>query len=234
MKPKIVIACAALAATGLVAASAQAAPQTYRYAVSHPVFGAIGTYERTSESADGAMRVQAHLNIAVRILGAVVRRESADQTEEWRGRRLMSFQSLTRSDGRRSTISGQASGAGFRVTSPSGTVTAPGDIVASDPWALNRMGSATVVSTRTGKISPVEVIGGERDTVVLASGSQPARHYHVNAPGEANKWEVWINRSGVPIKFRSQETGGAIDFTLVSQSPPPGEDLAGQATGATQ
>jgi hypothetical protein len=234
MKPNIIVGGVAMAAAGLTAASAQAAPQTYRYAVSHPVYGVIGTYERTSDNAEGATRAQAHLNIAVRLLGIVVRRETADQTEVWRGRRLVSFLSLTSTDGRRSTIAGEAIGAGFRVTSPSGTATAPADVVASDPWSLTHMGPGTVVSIRTGKISSVEVTGGEPDTVRLHGVAQPARHYHVGAAGQANKWEVWIDRQGVPIKFRSQESSGPIDFTLVSRPPLDGAAVAASETRWTR
>jgi hypothetical protein len=86
----------------------------------------------------------------------------------------------------------------------------------SDPFTLNRMGPGTVVSTLTGKIWPVQVTDGGIEAVSVRSLTQSARHYHVNTPGQANKWEVWIDARGVPIKFRSLEGGGAIDFDLMS------------------
>jgi hypothetical protein len=225
MKCLPILGCVALLATGASPVAAKAAQQTYSYAVTHPVYGAIGTYDRSSDGAEGSTRAEAHLRIVVRVLGVVVRRETADQTEVWRAHRLVSFQSLTSTNSRRSTISGEASGNRFLVTTPSGSATAPADVVASDPWSLNRLGPGTVVSTRTGKISSVEVTGGEAETVVLHGVSEPARHYHVNTAGQPNKWEVWINPRGVPVKFRSLETGGAIDFTLVS-APQGAGDLA--------
>ena len=93
--------------------------------------------------------------MVVRILGLVVHRETADQGEVWRGGRLMSFQSLTITNGRRLSVSGKADGARFLVTSPSGVAVAPADVVASDPWSLTRTGSGVVVSIRTGKIDAV-------------------------------------------------------------------------------
>jgi hypothetical protein len=216
MKWNPVLGCAALLAAGVSPVAAKTSPQTYSYAVTHPVYGAIGTYDRSSDDAEGLTRAESHLRIAVRVLGIVVRRETADQTEVWRAHRLISFQSLNTTNGRRNTISGAAGGNRFVVTSPSGTETAPPDVVASDPWSLNRMGPGTVVSTRTGKISSVEVTGGEPETIMLHGVSARARHYHVNTAAQPNKWEVWIDPRGVPIKFRSLETGGAIDFTLVS------------------
>lgn len=225
MKWTSILGCVALIGAGVSPAAANAGQQTYSYAITHPVYGAIGTYDRSSDEAEGTTRAEAHLKIVVRILGVVVRRETADQTEVWRGRRLMSFQSLTSTNGQRTTVSGEASGNRFLVTSPSGSATAPADVVASDPWSLNRIGPGTVVSIRTGKINSVEVTGGEPETVMLHGISEPVRHYHVNTATQPNKWEVWISQQGVPIKFRSLETGGAIDFTLVS-APRPANDVA--------
>lgn len=204
---------AALLAAGALPAQAKAS-QVYSYAITHPVYGAIGTYNRSSSDSDGLIRADAHLRIVVRVLGVVVRRESSDQTEVWRGHRLISFQSLVSTNGKPSAISGEASGAGFSVTTPSGSETGPADIVASDPWSLNKLGAGSVVSTRTGKISAVQVTGGEVETVALNGTPESARHFHVNTAAQPNKWEVWIDARGVPIKFRSLETGGAIDFTL--------------------
>ncbi|HEX3365658.1 DUF6134 family protein [Phenylobacterium sp.] len=229
MKWTPILGCAALLAAGASPVVAKTSPQIYSYAVTHPVYGAIGTYDRSSDEADGLTRAEAHLRIAVRVLGVVVRRETADQTEVWRDHRLISFQSLNSTNGRRSTISGAAGGDRFAVTSPSGTETAPADVVASDPWSLNRLGPGAVVSTRTGKISSVEVTGGEPETIVLHGVSESARHYHVNTAAQPNKWEVWIDAHGVPVKFRSLETGGAIDFTLVSAP----QGAGGVASGTT-
>jgi hypothetical protein len=220
-----ILACVALLGAGVSPMAAIAAPQTYRYAITHPLYGAIGTYEHTSDDGGGTRRAQARLTIVVRVLGVVVRRETADQTEVWRGDRLMSFESRTSTNGKPTTVRGEASGNRFLVTAPSGISTAPADVVASDPWSLTRMGPGTVVSIRTGKISSVEVTGGEGEMLRLHGTSEPVRHYHVNTATQPNKWEVWISPQGVPIKFRSIETGGAIDFTLVS-APQPANDVA--------
>jgi hypothetical protein len=232
MKLSPTLSCVALLAVCVSPAAAKPPPQVYSYAVTHPIYGAIGTYDRSSDEAEGLTRAVAHLRIAVRVLGVVVRRETADQTEVWRAHRLISFQSLTSTNGRRSTISGAAGGAGFVVTTPSGTETAPADVVASDPWSLDRRGPGAVVSTRTGKVSAVEVTGGDPETLLLHGASVSARHYHVNTAAQPNKWEVWIDPRGVPIKFRSLETGGAIDFTLVS-APGAGDVARALAAGSS-
>lgn len=194
--------------------AAQAA--TYTYQVDHAKYGVIGTYTRSSAEIEGGARAEAHLNIVVKILGVTVRREGSNQVATWRGQRLVSFQSLITTNGRKSTIYGVADGDHFVVTTPSGKASAPADVVASDPFTLNHIGPGTVVSTRTGKITPAVVTGGETETIAVRGVSQSVKHYHVNTPGQANKWEVWIDGRGVPVKFRSLESGGAIDFNLIS------------------
>jgi hypothetical protein len=206
---------------GLSPAAASEAPQTLTYAITHPLYGAIGSFSRASDEANGVVHAQSHLSVVVRILGLVVHRETADQTEVWRGGRLLSFQGLSVTNGRRLIVSGQADGARFLVTSPAGIAVAPGDVVASDPWSLIRSGAAVVVSTRTGKIEPVEVSGGETETLTLNSAVTAVRHFHVSTAAQPDKWEVWIDRSGRPIKFRTLENGAPIDFTLSSPSPRP-------------
>jgi hypothetical protein len=197
---------------------ADAAAHSWRYVVVHALYGAIGSYVRTADQAGDISRAQARLMIKVRILGLVVRREQSDQTETWRNGRLESFRTVTTINGKQSVVHGEADHGQFKVTTPSETIAAPADVAASDPWAFNRVGPGTVVSITTGKIDAVDVTGGEAETISLNGAPTPARHYHVNTRTQPNKWEVWIDPKGRPIKFRSLEHGQAVDFTLVSQA----------------
>ena len=217
-----------IALIGLSAApiAANASPRTYSYTISHPVYGAIGTYSRTIDDAGGDTRAVSRLRVAVKVLGIVAHRENADQTEVWRGKRLESFSSATTTNGRLLNVSGEARGNQFMVTTPLGTAAAPADVAASDPWSLNRMGPGVVVSIKSGRLDKVDVTGGETETVTLHGASASARHYHVSTAAQANKWEVWIDAHGVPIKFRSAEKGGVVDFTLVSPAPQAADRLA--------
>ena len=191
---------------------------TYHYAVTHPQYGAIGSYDRTSDEVGGEIRASWRLRLSVRILGLVVHRETGDQAEVWRGGRLVSFRSVIVTNGRSLSVSGEAEGSRFVVRSPAGVAEAPGAVVASDPWLLTRPGAGVVVSIRSGRIDAVSVTGGETETLQIEGASVPVRHFHVNA-ARPDKWEVWMDRNGVPVKFRSLESGAPIDFTLVSSFP---------------
>lgn len=228
LRVSVASACvAALAAPG----AAMCAPQTYHYAITHSRYGAIGAYDRVVDQSDGMTRAQSHLNIAVRVLGMVMHRESADQTEVWRGQRLMSFQSLTTTNGQPLKVSGEARENGFVVTSPTGTANAPADVAATDPLGFNRLGPAKVVSIKSGKIEAINVTGGEADQITLKGVRVPVRHFHVSTAAQPDKWEVWLDPQGVPVKFRSLEHGDAVDFTLTA---PPPKDVALAMGGAPQ
>jgi hypothetical protein len=212
-----IFGCIALAM--LCPSGASAAPQIYSYVVSNRMYGVIGVYDRTVDEADGVLRADSRLRVAVKVLGVTVHRENADQTEVWRGERLMSFDSVATINGRPLNVRGHASDNRFLIISPSGTKAAPAEIAASDPLSLNRLGPALVVSLKTGQVDPVQVTGGEAETIRLRGVATPVRHFHVNTAARPNKWEVWFDQDGVPVKFRSAEPGGAVDFTLAS--PPP-------------
>jgi hypothetical protein len=214
-----ILALAALAGAVAAPGAACSAEQVYHYAITHSRYGAIGAYDRTIDQSGGVTRAQSHLKIAVRVLGIVMHRESADQTEVWRGPRLMSFESLTTTNGKPLKVSGEARDDRFVVTSPTGVASAPADVAASDPLGFNRLGRAEVVSIKSGKIEPITVTGGEADQVMLRGAAVAVRHYKVSTAAQPGKWEVWLDPQGVPVKFRSLEHGDAVDFTLTS--PPP-------------
>jgi hypothetical protein len=225
MKWALIIGCIALIGVQYPLVEANAAPRTYSYTVTHPLYGVIGTYDRTIDDTGGSTRAESRLVITVKILGFVVHRETADQTEVWRDKRLMSFHSVTTTNGKPLSVRGEALENRFMVTSPSGTMGAPADVAASDPLSLNQMGSEVVVSMKTGKISQVEVTGGEADTVTRLGISKSARHFSVSTLTQPNKWEAWFDQQGVPIKFSSLESGGRVDFTLM---PPQAGDVSNQ------
>jgi len=87
---------------------ATAATQTYDYVITHSRYGKIGTYDRTIDESGGMTHALSRLRIAVKMLGMIVHRENADQSETWRGKRLVAFHSVTTSNGKPMTVSGEA------------------------------------------------------------------------------------------------------------------------------
>ena len=215
---------AVLAFLGLLAPLAPAgAAGTYTYTVHHPSYGDIGTYTDIVSESDGVTRIDSRLRVAVTMLGVVVYREDGDRSEIWRDNRLVSFQSVSNRNGKRIEVRGSAEKDGFVVTTPAGTFVAPANVKPSDPWAIKELGAAVMVSTKSGKIWDVAVSGGEEATVSAEGKAVETHHFHVVAGSDEDKWEVWFDRAGVPVRFQSIESGELIDFILAS---PPGASTA--------
>ena len=215
----VVFAALVLAPLVLAPTAADAAIRAYVYTVHHARYGVIGAYTRTVDDGGGEIRARSHLQIQVKILGITAHREIADQSETWQGGRLIAFQSDTQVNGKDLKVSGQAHGDHFMITTPTGVVTAPVDVCASDPWSFSRAGHASVVSLRSGKLDQVDVTGGEADRILLRGGAATARHFHVSTAAQPDKWEAWLDNDGMPLKFRSFDHGDAVDFTLASHTP---------------
>ena len=204
-----------LAALGLMTAAIPACAQerAYSYSVVHPLYGTIGTFTESIARSDGTTRIESQLHIAVEMRGMVIHREEGDYAEIFRDDRLVSLRSATTTNGTRLDVRGEAQGDHFVVTSPTGVIEAPADVVPSDPWLLKDLGVGTVVSIETGRIIPTQVSGGEPAMVSLQGVMVATRHFV--ALGERQQ-EIWLNDQGVPVMFRSVENGTPIDFILTS------------------
>lgn len=208
----VVLAAALL--TAMLVGTAEAAPQSYEYRVIHPTYGDIGTYVNRVERAGDDTEVTSELRIAVRLLGIVVYREEARRSEHWQGQRLVAFDGATVTNGKTIEIHGQARDGGFVVTTPAGTVVAPADVHPSNPWSAMVLNSTVMMSTRTGKILPVRVSGGEIEPVALAGSTLRLHQYEVDTD---KRQFVWLDDSGTPIAFRTAENGTPVDFILKRQ-----------------
>jgi len=192
-------------------APALAGQQVYTYLVVHPIYGEIGTFTHTIDRSPGATRIDAHLRVAVKLLGVVAYREESDTTEVMRGNRLVSLQSVTDKDGRHLEVHGEAQGDQFMVNATTGSYAGPASMLPSDPWLLKRTGDEIVVSTSTGRMVIVQISDGTYDTVPMNGASISARHFLVTGD---KRQEVWVDNRDVPIMFRTVEDGTPIDFVL--------------------
>jgi hypothetical protein len=200
--------------------AAAAASQTYVYAVEHPTYGNIGSYTETIDTERDVTRIDSELRVAVKVIGIVVHREQASATELWRGTRLASMQTVTEINGARTEVSGAMNRDAFVVTSASGTRTAPAEVAPSDPWMLTGIGHGVIVSTRSGKVECVNVTGGEAAALTVEGMRLATRHFQVDSPSQADRFDIWLDGNGVPVRFRSREkSGDLINFVLVSPDP---------------
>jgi Family of unknown function (DUF6134) len=187
------------------------AAQVYSYTIEHPTYGEIGTYTDTIEKSGDTMRIDTRLRVAVKVLGIVVHREEADRTELWHADRLVSFHSVTTTNGKPIEVRGEAHDNGFVITSPTGTVVAPPNVYTSSPWSTRRPNTGLMMSTKTGRVETVETLGGEETLVPFYGGEGSARHYQFITDKHQ---DVWLDGSGIPVRFRTEVAGKPIDFIL--------------------
>jgi hypothetical protein len=188
-------------------------PHTYNYTVEHPTYGTIGTFSDTVAQDGDVKRIDSRLRVAVRILGIVVHREEADRTEVWQGDRLTSFHSVTTVNGTPIEVRGEARRDGFVISSPSGTTVAPRDIFPSSPWVARFSSEpAVMMSAKTGKVMMVRTLGGEQTSLSVRGADVPVHHFQFVTD---KRQDVWLDASGVPVRFRTEESGKPIDFVLM-------------------
>lgn len=225
--------CIAAFATLALAGATHADVRIFNYQVEHPRYGDIGTYVYSVDRVNGEVRIETQLRVAVKVIGFVIYRQNANQVEVFREGALTSFQSVTETNNHRVIASGIAKEGRFYVTSPTGISVVPANVLPSDPWSLKHIGSGVVVSTKSGKIENVEATGGEVEKVLVNGMPISTRHFHVNTETQNNKWEVWLDQNGSPVKFRSLEDGTPISFTLTSVDAH-ASSLFGLASGSDQ
>ncbi len=217
----------AIFAGALLTAAAFGAParagEIYEYKVEHPLYGDIGTYTNTIERTAAGVLIASKLRISVKLLGAVLYREEADRVEQWQGDRLVLFNGVTDRNGTKLQVHGEAQGQSFVINAPAGTIYAPADVHPSNPWSPKSLASDTVMSTVTGKVFPARVMDNGEETVTSAGVPIKARKFEV----DSNKRQfVWLDSRGVPVRFRTEESGAEIDLVLVRKQAAPDQDIA--------
>ena len=173
------LAVALAAALLLLCRPVAAADADYEYHIEHPTYGDIGTYSNIVRDFGDHIQVDTQLHVAVRLLGVVVHREEATRTETWQGGRLVRFDGVTETNGTKLAIHGEARGDQFVVTTPSGTITAPGRVHPSNPWSATVLNTDIMMSAKSGRIEKVSVSPGTIEQVKFDgqnSAPQALRH----------------------------------------------------------
>ena len=183
----------------------------FHYRAQHPVFGDIGTYSNTIESAGDTTTIRTTVHLKVTALGVVLHREDAERTERWKGDRLIYFHGITTINGEVVEIEGEARGEIFMITSPFGNVTAPATILPSNPSSPNFLHSTAIMRTDTGKVEQVHISGGAPTLANIGGANIWTRKYQIDG---SIPYKIWMDRENTPVKFTVDDDSGEISFTL--------------------
>jgi len=199
---------------GVSGGAAQAvaeAPHELVYDVKHSVFGDIGTYSNLIESSGGIITIKTAAHFLVKALGVGLHREDAQRVEQWQGNRLMFFHGVTVKNGDTTEVTGKADGNNFVITSPLGTITAPGSIKPANPWSSRSLDSTTMMRVDSGKVEPVTVSGGGETNVTIDGATVQAKEYEISG---ATHYKIWIDKHDIPVMFVVDDDSGQVTFTL--------------------
>ncbi|HXP06146.1 MAG TPA: DUF6134 family protein [Stellaceae bacterium] len=181
------------------------------YDVKHSVFGEIGTYSNVIESAGATITIKTAAHFLVKALGVGLHREDAQRVEQWQGSRLMYFHGVTVKNGDTTEINGKADGNNFVITSPLGTVTAPGSIKPANPWSARSLDSTTMMRVDTGKVEQVRVSNGGENNVTVDGAAVPTKEYEISG---STHYKIWIDQHDIPVMFQVDDDSGQVTFTL--------------------
>src|SRR5260370_11812313 len=168
----ILLACAVLG-TAFAAGPARAARVVYAYRVRHPTYGDIGTYTNVVDRAGDDPNGRTELEVAVNAIGIVMYRQEARRTEHWRNDRLVSFESVTVTNGDKLEVHGEARDGGFAITTPSGTVVAPSNVHPSNPWSAMVLNTDYMMSTKTGRLIHVRATACDQHPLPFNRNTTP-------------------------------------------------------------
>lgn len=212
IRPVIIAAMAAVASAGWPLGASAQNVRDMVYKVVHATYGDIGTYANQVITSGDTTTVRTTVHLAVRVLGIVMHRENDQRTEQWKNHRLIAYHSVTDKNGTTIVVDGRAQGDNFVITSPRGTFTAPASVQPANPWSLACLRSTTMMRVDTGRIEPARVVGGQATMVNVDGASVPAHEYQIDS---GQKYRIWFNQQGVPVKFTVDDSSGKITFSLI-------------------
>lgn len=197
-------------------ASAAEPEKNFVYQVHMSPYGNIGIYRNSIKTNGGEKTITTDAQIKVSLLGVVLYSLNISRIERQIGDRIVYFHGLTTENGKPKLVEGKAVGENFVITSPRGSVTAPGTIRASDPWSAAASGTKVVFMPDTGAVVGVRTSGGERMALSTDSdGSIWVKHYQIDTVDGSEKYEVWLDEQRTPIKFSIADQDGTTIFKLV-------------------
>jgi hypothetical protein len=210
----------ALAACALFSApalrSAQAETQVLTYNVEHPTYGNIGIYTNTVSQIGSNTNVRTDLHIAVKVIGIRMFHQDATREEQWQNQRLVGFRSTTDDNGTNINVTGKADAGKFVINSSiNGKLTAPPQVHPSNPWAPFVLQTDTMMSTKTGKLSPVVIKDTGEMTATFDGRAMKVHQWFVD---DDKHQIVWIDERGVVVAFQTEEQGKQVNFVLKNET----------------
>jgi hypothetical protein len=203
------------ASVGFPDGAAAASAQRLTYTVQMSPYGTIGTYLSAKQENGDETTITTEAHIKVSFVGIVLYRLEISRVERQIADRLVYFHGVTIENGKSIEVDGKAVGDHFIITSPTGTVTAPGTVRTSDPWSAGATGVEMVFMADTGAVTGVHTSGGEQTSITISGTPVRVRRYQINSADGREQYEVWMDDRRTPVMFNIIDRDGTTTFTRV-------------------
>lgn len=203
-----------LAVAGAVAGGTVAAPaQQLTFNVQMSPYGTIGTYKTAKEKNGDSTTIRTEAHIKVSLAGVVLHRLDMSRIERQIGGRIVHFSGTTTENGKSVAVEGKAVGDHFVITTPTGTVTAPGTIRTTDPWPVAAPGESMAFMPDTGMVTTLHTSNAEQSAITIGEHRIRASHYQIDASSAGERYEIWMDENQTPVLFTIVDRDGTVTFT---------------------
>mgnify|MGYP000011744890 CR=1 FL=1 len=177
----------------------------------------IGTHSVTFRSAaGGGLTVRHAIDIVVAFAFIPVYRYEQKVEDLWRDGRLVATDADTDENGERSFVRVRERGGLLVCEGPRGVRHAPlGTMNDLSYWNVAIVGQRGLIDCQRGELEPLDLEGGELDTVSVGGRPVTARRWRTNPQGKRGG-EVWYDEAGRIVKAVVRTRGEVLDYRLVA------------------
>lgn len=156
------------------------------------------------------VRVGIDLLIDLGLFGEISYRHASWET--WRDGRIAELVSWTDDDGEVCEVTGRAVGDHFRMSRPSGSFEAPGNLLTSNSaWSEEICRESRIIDATTGTVVHLKA-RRQGGAIMGAAAGGSAREYELSCPMIAGSF--WYDEAGLWIRSRLNRSGVKIDYIL--------------------
>jgi hypothetical protein len=161
----------------------------------------------------GELTVEIVVEASLFFLGIRVYHYEHKATEVWRAGQMVAMRTRTRDDGTAHNIDASLDTATGRWTGLAGPLDVSGPLLASSLWNSGTVQEVRLVDHETGEVSPVHIVAGGQDGLMLNGRRIIARRYDMSG---STSGSVWYDDRGCWVRalFKSPVDGSQIDVRV--------------------
>ncbi|MEX0923059.1 MAG: DUF6134 family protein [Rhodovibrionaceae bacterium] len=176
----------------------------------------MGTHSLRFEKRGEDLHVFIDIDLKVDLAFVTVFRYEHSNHEIWRDGRLISIETTTDDDGETYFVKGEATAAGFQVTSSEGKAALPADILPTSYWHPQTVARDRLLDTQKGRIVEVATRELRQEAISIDGLRIEATHYRMTGDLDL---ELWYAPNGEWVKIAFETRGAEIVYARENGGP---------------